>query len=270
MFGYALGLELSHRCTAPLNLLVEQRPGGSPAISSLDLPDDVQLVPHHAGTRRDLLWQLGRLSPHGRLITERRAGLFDPRVLEARPPTTLFGFFQSWRYFPSVADKLEQQLLGIQSPSREFEAIRDELEGIRPFVGVQVRRGDYLGLQDYHGLASDRYFSQALRLINPERLPVVAFTDDQSGWRPNWLSDGQKPDLVLSPSDVPDARETLMLLASSERLVISNSSFGWWGAWLGSRRGAPVIAPRPWFASREKDTRDLLPLEWITLDLRER
>jgi hypothetical protein len=50
---------------------------------------------------------------------------------------------------------------------------------------------------------------------------------------------------------------------------MSNSSYSWWAAWLGSERGnmRHIIAPRPWFehASIEKDL--LLP-SWLTLDRR--
>lgn len=135
------------------------------------------------------------------------------------------------------------------------------------FIAVQARRGDYLQLAAYHGLASDAYFRRALDVLDPSHdYPVVIFTDDTTGWVPKWAEGRQN--IVITPSQIPDARENLVLMSKARRFVISNSSFGWWGAWLASDTDPLVIAPRPWFAERSKDTTDLLPPRWLTMDLR--
>jgi hypothetical protein len=35
-------------------------------------------------------------------------------------------------------------------------------------------------------------------------------------------------------------------LASCSDLIIANSSFSWWAAWLGRRRGRAILYPRNW------------------------
>ena len=42
------------------------------------------------------------------------------------------------------------------------------------------------------------------------------------------------------------AHEDLRLLAGCRHHVLANSSFSWWGAWLGENPGQIAVAPSPW------------------------
>ena len=66
--------------------------------------------------------------------------------------------------------------------------------------------------------------------------------------------------------DDPSAKpiETMLLMALASDHVIANSTFSWWSAWMGKKRGQRVICPRPW-GNTPYETRDLLPPEWITV-----
>jgi hypothetical protein len=59
--------------------------------------------------------------------------------------------------------------------------------------------------------------------------------------------------------------EDLELMRLCKHHILSNSTFGWWGAWLSEGRpGAVTIAPTKWF-NKAFDTRDLIPERWIKL-----
>lgn len=47
--------------------------------------------------------------------------------------------------------------------------------------------------------------------------------------------------------------------------IISNSSFGWWGAWLNPNPKKVVFAPRNWFKDPKMKTDDLYPKEWMII-----
>ncbi len=265
LFQYALGLELSRRNECPLTLLVGDLGSRELSLADLPLPPHVRFAKAPSPRKTQFMMMAGRIRAQRSFITE-RGFAFDPVVLEARPPATLHGYFQSWRYFESVAREVRSQIRSRQTPSEEYLRLQSELDALGPFVAVQVRRGDYLNLAEYHGVASNRYFERALDMIGDHSRPVVVFTDDDTDWTPPWMKNWNAR--ILRPAEVRSPVENLLLMSRATRFVISNSSFGWWGAWLAGPSSERVVAPRPWFARTGNDTRDLLPLDWMTLDLR--
>ncbi len=57
--------------------------------------------------------------------------------------------------------------------------------------------------------------------------------------------------------------ETINLMALSSHSVIANSTFSWWGAWLGDRASRHVIHSRPWVDFKGVNDRDLHLPAWI-------
>lgn len=59
--------------------------------------------------------------------------------------------------------------------------------------------------------------------------------------------------------------EDLELMRLCTHHIISNSTFGWWAAWLSKHEKESVtIAPKKW-TTKPFDTKDLIPERWITL-----
>ena len=57
----------------------------------------------------------------------------------------------------------------------------------------------------------------------------------------------------------------LWLMSLCKHAVICNSSFGWWGAWLGDDKNGTIVAPREWFRSKLYDSRDIVPERWLRI-----
>jgi hypothetical protein len=57
----------------------------------------------------------------------------------------------------------------------------------------------------------------------------------------------------------------LCLISRCKDFIISNSSFSWWGAWLGNGR---TIAPSPWYGEglSHIKTNDLYPKRWEVIE----
>jgi len=57
----------------------------------------------------------------------------------------------------------------------------------------------------------------------------------------------------------------MYLMSLCKHHIIANSSFSWWGAWLGSNPAKTVIAPLKWFNDTSKNTSDLIPASWLRI-----
>jgi hypothetical protein len=174
----------------------------------------------------------------------------------------LRGYFQSEKYFVHIRDQLETLF-------REPLAIRAQLDGycakfgLSDFDAVHIRC--FSCAQRDKGpldMLPDVYFSSALDEIAGSGALVVA-TDNKKR-----TQDFIKRYVAARRVHVLDFDDHLLdffMLARANRIVISNSSFSWWAAYLG-RRKQKIIAPQRyyWFGSKDRrdpfwDTRDLYP-----------
>jgi hypothetical protein len=57
----------------------------------------------------------------------------------------------------------------------------------------------------------------------------------------------------------------------ADTVVLSNSSFSWWGAWLNRRPGARILAPEHWvgFETGIESPRDVICAGWERVVVRE-
>ena len=229
----------------------------STLLPHLDYPVSLIQTPHTAVSAlgRQIVLRL----PGGRYLREPRLDYW-PEVEQALPGQILSGYFQSPSYFTHGAEaKMRGALtalsaeLGVASSDQVF---------------MHMRRGDYLLTrhQGYHGLASLDYFDRAARLVrhvqpqsrfrvfsdSPELIPAEFLN--------YWDAELDREQNELSPL------HALLLLASNSGLIMSNSSFSWWAAWLANQRhpDATFIAPRPWLANGYS-AHTLLTPNWLTL-----
>jgi len=200
----------------------------------------------------------------GHLVLERNS-LFDSSVLQTRDGSRLNGYFQSWRYFEPIADELKEQISSPKNPSPWMHETRKRLADLGPWIAVHVRRGTYLQVP-IMGLVGNDYYSRAISYLDNlvGDLPLVLFSDS-----PELLTDlqsrySERVTLVSTPNSVR-AIDVLQVMSDASHLVIGNSTFSWWAAYLKDRSERIVIAPRPWLDDRSFNERDLIPQGWLTL-----
>ncbi len=188
---------------------------------------------------------------------------YDPSVLTLREPVCLVGYWQSERYFRDIADRIRADFV-LTRPLSESGAKLLKLARTEKSVGLHVRRGDFVSLKhaaQMHGLCSIDYYRSAMEIIS-ERCPgcrFLVFSDD-----PQWA----RAELPLDSSAIfvtgneQQPERDLILMSACRHHIIANSSFSWWAGWLGYSPEQIVIAPTPWYASPDLDTRDLTVSRW--------
>lgn len=187
--------------------------------------------------------------PYDRPIYNEKGFVFDPGVYNTYEGSYFQGYWQSEKYFnvdlirkdfdPWVHGRMTTQFL-----RKGF---------------IHVRRGDYLnrGTKEFHGLLPAEYYQLAISYIR-QRVPGVTFevfTDD-----PDMRQFMGYP-VVSTESQHLD----LHTLTKYSHAILANSTFSWWGAWLGEKPDQIVVAPKQWFADPKIDTSDLIPDRWVRL-----
>jgi hypothetical protein len=273
MFGYAAGrsLALSHRTTLVLDLSELERSSTRRefALGCFRIEARVARRVRSRGLHR------GRLSLRGRLGSWRREAFarfnvlhhkgfeLEPEFFEADDWTHLVGYWQSERYFRFHADTIREELSFRSPPGAHLERMLDRIASTTP-VSVHVRRGDYLSDPEtdaYHGVLPPEYYRRAVDDLPRDARDLQAFVfSDELNWCREHLR-------LAIPTTYVDAGRTaaddLRLMASCHHHVIANSSFSWWGAWLGERETSTVIAPLAWLRDPNLDTSHLVPERWL-------
>jgi glycosyl transferase family 11 len=198
---------------------------------------------------------------------------YDPAFEKLGSQTTLFGFFQSERYFSAIAGPLCDLFQPRDPLGPEARSVADRIAAAEVPVSVHIRRGDFVknpARVRFHGWLDDAYYRRALKvlhgLVKPE-MTFFVFSDDAAAAEAV-LDFVPAASLVHVRGDPDRPWEDLALMARCRHHVVANSSFSWWGAWLNPSPDKVVIVPRAWFtieALRGQNTCDLWPADWILL-----
>jgi hypothetical protein len=171
----------------------------------------------------------------------------------------LGGYFQSEKYFEACGEEVRGLFVfpeAALAEAREFLG-RDP----RPVVGVHVRRGDYKG-DPMRDLCTPCYFRRAMARFPRGRVRFVLCSDEPAQAR-EWIG-RQDVEIFAGRDELSD----LALLAHGRHLILSNSSFSWWAAFLGPAKET-VIAPDRWLLRDGKPTgQDIYRKDWIRVRTR--
>lgn len=135
----------------------------------------------------------------------------------------IFGYLQSEKYFKHCKDII----LGM---------LKTEETNLKSGF-IHIRRGDYTKLQTYHPLQTVEYYLNGMAELGFDH--YYCFSDDIPWCKEN-LKD-PRIEFVENTSEIQD----LKLMMKCKGSIIANSSFSWWGAYLGNHNN--VIIPRNWF-----------------------
>ena len=228
--------------------------------------------------RRVLKWQspaiIRRLLARQKMQSFRRQTFvvephfsYWPGINDVPDACYLAGYWQSEKYFADQTPQIRQDFRFGPSMSEENETIA-ELIASSNAISIHIRRGDYLKNPinvSIYGICSLAYYQAAIahiaeRVSNPH---FIVFSDDLA-WAREHLNTGFQMTYV-DHNFGTESYNDMRLMSLCQHHIIANSTFSWWGAWLGSHPEKMVIAPDPWFDDQRMNSSDLIPDTWHTL-----
>jgi hypothetical protein len=277
MFQYALGRALQRRRGDELRLDVTYLLGSS--VFKWEVPrnydlDVFQIRPAFAYIPR-LLRRASRRLGDALAVPKRQTFVsegefgFHPRILDLTAPQLyLDGYWQSESYFASAAEEIRSAFQFRMPLSPAGRALAQCVASVNS-VCVDIRRGDYVTVEasrNTQGFVGEEYYGRGVDWIKANIPDAHLFisSDDLP-----WCREHLKFDLPVTWLDRNydgwKFGEKLQLMTLCKHFLISNSTFAWWAAWLGSHDRKLVACPQRWFRTESISSRDLIPPSWTPL-----
>lgn len=164
------------------------------------------------------------------------------------------GFFQSEKYFVKYKNDILNYFTIPENIKNNIDSLLSTLP--KHFNVIHVRLGDFLKNPTYHFNLPLSYFFNSIEKLN-SNLPYLIFSDDIEICKQHFK--GNNYIFIENNKDYID----LLLMSHGQNYILSNSTFGWWGAWM-NKNCKKVFAPSNWFGPNLKhlNTDDLIPKTW--------
>ncbi len=165
------------------------------------------------------------------------------------------GFVQSELYFNSLKDlnaifKIKKKY--VQQFEQKYGNVFKEYKTIV----VHLRRGDYteggweLPLTYYHNALN--------KIKNKGEYKIIFVSDDIKFVKENFRNESNC--LFICDSEIVD----FQIIKHADIIIIANSSFSWWGAYLNTKRNKQIFAPYNWlgFKKNEESPKGIMSINW--------
>lgn len=266
LFQFAAGLSLCSQLDAELVLNLSwygRKTSAAQRKMQLHYFVEVDKFQTHSTSIHPTIDRMKRIAQGYKIVNEAE---YDPErflLIRTNRNVVMNGYWQSERYFSAVSSLLRASIKQDDFTSKSANDLAESIKSSK-CIGIHVRRGDYVTdpkTRAVHGVCDRAYFLDAVRFIK-ERNEVdslIVFSDDTEWCQNNLEFEFRTKIIDESICDV----DQLKLLSLCGHHIISNSSFSWWAAWLGSKPEQNVVYPTSWFA----DGRALesMPAGWIEL-----
>ncbi|HET6226841.1 MAG TPA: alpha-1,2-fucosyltransferase [Bacteroidia bacterium] len=207
-----------------------------------------------------VIHKLGRLRKGLHYIGD-GARVHDYHLHALNAPDNSFtdGFWQSEIYFDSIAPIIKKEFTIKEPLSAHAKQIEKQINESNA-VSIHVRRGDYLEQTAVYWICNVDYYQRALEVVKKRTQDIVVFIFSNDA---EWVKLNLKLDATIVVVENTRAYEDMHLMSCCKHNISSNSTFGWWGAWLNNNPDKIVILPERWLADSSVDTSHYTAKGWL-------
>ena len=188
---------------------------------------------------------------------------YDPNLMMTKDNVYLDGYWASEKYFKEIESQIRKEFTIKEDPDLLNSEMAAQILD-KDAVSIHIRRGDYVTdskTNAIHGTCSLDYYYKAIEdLHNYVSDPhFFIFSND-----PQWVTDNFKvpyPITLVNINGPDQGYEDMRLMSLCKHHIIANSTFSWWGAWLGTNQNKRVYSPKQWY-NVDYDIKDLIPDSW--------
>lgn len=186
-------------------------------------------------------------------------------------------------YVPDIFDRIEEALKegktvyldGLWQDIRYFDEYREDIKELfnlsdepseENSIGIHIRCGDFLNSK--FDICPPKYYEEALKIIKSDSLKsddeqVYVFTDDTI--RAMEILGKNGADFKYFNSGVQSSLKDMELLSRCSKIIISNSTFAFWAAYL-SDNVLKVVSPKYSIIKSDRKFELRTPSEWVVLE----
>jgi hypothetical protein len=192
---------------------------------------------------------------------------FDPNILKITDNAYLNGYWGSEKYFLEIESIIRKDFsLKRESDLVNFNIAEKILDNNS--ISIHFRRGDYVTdpiTNAIHGTCSLDYYYKAIEDIGKyvSDPHFFIFSND-----PAWVKENFSipyPMDLITVNGPEKNYEDLHLMSLCKHHIIANSTFSWWGAWLGTNKDKRVYTPKRWYNVDYINQKDMFPESWCKI-----
>lgn len=162
------------------------------------------------------------------------------------------GYWQSYEYFKDYRQSLLKEFA--HSKPNEYNKGMISILTEKNSVGIHVRRGDYKTSPQFYGICNLDYYKKAIEIIKAKvSNPSFFVFSDEIAWCKENISPLLNDCEIIFVTENKGANSCwdMFLMTHCKHLIIANSSFSWWGAFL-NNNGGTIVSPSRWVNRNEE------------------
>lgn len=204
------------------------------------------------------------LPERGKEYIETKDYVFNPGVFEIKKDCYFEGYWQSPLYFNEFSGEIKK-MFTFPVPQGKNKDLEGRMLS-EDSVAIHIRRGDYLNAGSFMGICGIDYYVRAIEYIRQKiKHPVLYIFSNDIGWCVQNITPLARGLSVyyISHNTGCDSFWDLFLMSKCKSMILANSSFSWWAAYLNVEEASIIISPEKW-VNRDYD-QDVFLKQWIKL-----
>ena len=221
--------------------------------------------------RRKIAKMIAIRKPYNnRFYIQQEGNDFDVRLLNLKVSNTVYldGYWQSEGYFKDVEQDIRKDLQ-IIPPDNYINKKYAEIIQSCNSIAIHVRWFESFGTESIGQNAPLDYYNRAIRGIRErvEKPHFFIFSDNTIDAQKLLNLSSDEATYVSHNKGIENAYADLWLMTLCKHFITANSSFSWWGAWLGAKQESKIVITPKMIPTkmRQWGFRGLIPKSWLQI-----